>query len=90
MNKKHILILMLGALSFANFASGSNEKAKEDINLEDMKTPEETSAEISPKTSNPFPEQDKEFVNLFKAEKAEDVFALSTEDPFMDTDPWDN
>ena len=89
MNKKHIFALLSGTLLFANFVSGK-AKAKEDASLEDMKTPDVAAAEVSPKIPNPFPEQDKELVNLFKGEKSEDIFALSSEDPFKDVDPWDD
>lgn len=89
MNKKHILTLLSGALVFTNLTLGGT-KDKEDVNLEDMKTPTEASADSSKKSTNPFPEQDKDLVSLFNSENTESVFSLDTEDPFMGIDPWDD
>ena len=89
MNKKYILALLSGTLLFANLIFGK-AKDKEDVNLEDMKTPTEASVDSSKKSTNPFPEQDKDLVNLFNSENSEGVFSLDTEDPFMGIDPWDD
>ena len=89
MDKKHTLALLSGMLLLANPALGKT-KEKEDVQLEAMKTPNEVTVDSPKKTSNPFPEQDKDLVNLFNTKTSEDIFAVSDEDPFMEIDPWDD
>ena len=89
MEKNYILALLSGTLLFANSVFGK-AKAKEESNLENMKTPNEASADSPKKTPNPFPEQDKDLVSIFNPKNTEGAFSISTEDPFKEVDPWDD
>ena len=89
MNKKHILALLSGSLLLAVSVFGGT-KDKKVVDLDDMETPKEETVDSSKKMPNPFLKQEKKLVNHFDTKKADDVFALDKEGPFMDTDPWDD
>ena len=87
MNKK--LALLSGSLLLANLVFGET-KNKDTIDLDDMAMPEEVSADTPKKSPNPFLKQEKKLVKHFSPKKSNDIFDLHKEDPFMDTDPWDD
>ena len=87
MNKKYILTILSGSLLLANVVLGET-KDKKEVDLDDMETPKEV--DVPKKSKSPFLKQEKKLVKHFDTAKTNDVFALDKEDPFMDTDPWDN
>ena len=89
MNKKIILALLSVVWLWVNFVFGGTNK-NVNIKLEEMKSPDEMPVDLPPKQQNPFSGQDKELMKVFNKGKKEEIFNKNIQDPFMDSDPWDD